>query len=151
VIKGPRWVSQGSYKTTMALFQVSEWRWTWRRRHRRTHRRRSALDVARGSPRGEEQLHRLSRDGSAAYVTVHRAGSLFIFVTFYTCTWPCHVELMQGPCVHTSCRDILPDSESFSRNWYGFVDRLCGLVARVPGWRARGPGSIPGATKLSEN
>jgi hypothetical protein len=30
-------------------------------------------------------------------------------------------------------------------------DRLCGLVFRAPGYRSRGPGSIPGATKFSEN
>jgi hypothetical protein len=30
------------------------------------------------------------------------------------------------------------------------VDRLCGLVVRVPVYRFRGPGSIPGATKFSE-
>jgi hypothetical protein len=30
------------------------------------------------------------------------------------------------------------------------VDRLCGVVARVPGYRFRGPGSIPGVTKFSE-
>jgi hypothetical protein len=30
------------------------------------------------------------------------------------------------------------------------VDRLCGLVVRVPGYRSRDPGSIPGATRLSE-
>jgi hypothetical protein len=29
-------------------------------------------------------------------------------------------------------------------------DRLCGLVVRVPGYRSRGPCSIPGATKFSE-
>jgi hypothetical protein len=29
-------------------------------------------------------------------------------------------------------------------------DRLCGLVVRVPGYRSRGPGLIPGATKFSE-
>jgi hypothetical protein len=27
-------------------------------------------------------------------------------------------------------------------------DRLCGLVVRIPGYRSRGPGSIPGATKF---
>jgi hypothetical protein len=27
-------------------------------------------------------------------------------------------------------------------------DRLCGLVVRVPGYRSRGPGSIPGATRF---
>jgi hypothetical protein len=29
-------------------------------------------------------------------------------------------------------------------------DRLCGLVVRVPGYRSRGLGSIPGATGFSE-
>jgi hypothetical protein len=29
-------------------------------------------------------------------------------------------------------------------------DRLCGLVVRVPGYRSRGPGSIPSATSFSE-
>jgi hypothetical protein len=29
-------------------------------------------------------------------------------------------------------------------------DRLCALVVRVPGYRSRGPGSIPNATKFSE-
>jgi hypothetical protein len=30
------------------------------------------------------------------------------------------------------------------------IDRLCGLVVRVPGYRSRDPGSIPGATRFSE-
>jgi hypothetical protein len=30
------------------------------------------------------------------------------------------------------------------------VDRLCGLVGRVPGYRYKGPGSISGATRFSE-
>jgi hypothetical protein len=30
------------------------------------------------------------------------------------------------------------------------VDRLCGLVIRVPGYRSRGPGSIPNASRFSE-
>jgi hypothetical protein len=30
------------------------------------------------------------------------------------------------------------------------VDRLCGLLVRVPGYISRGPGSIPGATRFSE-
>jgi hypothetical protein len=29
-------------------------------------------------------------------------------------------------------------------------DRLCGLVVRVPGYRSRGPGSIPATTTFSE-
>jgi hypothetical protein len=27
-------------------------------------------------------------------------------------------------------------------------DRLCGLVVRVPGYRSRAPGSIPGSTRF---
>jgi hypothetical protein len=30
------------------------------------------------------------------------------------------------------------------------VDRLCGLVVRIPGYRIRGPGTIPGATTFPE-
>jgi hypothetical protein len=30
------------------------------------------------------------------------------------------------------------------------VDRLCGLVVGVPGYRSRGSGSIPGATRFTE-
>jgi hypothetical protein len=30
------------------------------------------------------------------------------------------------------------------------ADRPCGLVFRVPGYRSRVPGSIPGATRVSE-
>jgi hypothetical protein len=33
---------------------------------------------------------------------------------------------------------------------YACMDRLCRLVVRVPGYRFRGPGSIPGATRFSE-
>jgi hypothetical protein len=32
----------------------------------------------------------------------------------------------------------------------GQIDRLCGLVVRIPGYRFRGPGSIPGTTRFSE-
>jgi hypothetical protein len=34
--------------------------------------------------------------------------------------------------------------------YYYYCDRLSGLVARVPGYRSRGLGSIPGATGFSE-
>jgi hypothetical protein len=30
------------------------------------------------------------------------------------------------------------------------IDRLCGLVVRLPGYRSRVPASIPGATRFSE-
>jgi hypothetical protein len=32
-----------------------------------------------------------------------------------------------------------------------FAHRLCGLVVRVPGYRCRGPGSIPGATDFQRS
>jgi hypothetical protein len=32
--------------------------------------------------------------------------------------------------------------------YYCVIDRLCGLVVRVPGYRSRGPGPIPGATRF---
>jgi hypothetical protein len=32
-------------------------------------------------------------------------------------------------------------------SWKSLYDRLCGLVARVLGYRSGGPGSIPGTTK----
>jgi hypothetical protein len=39
----------------------------------------------------------------------------------------------------------------FSPTYSSLVfDRLCGLVVRVPGYRSRGPGSIPGTTRFSE-
>jgi hypothetical protein len=37
----------------------------------------------------------------------------------------------------------------FIKVWYWRLDRLCGLVVRVLGYRSRGPGSIPGTTKES--
>jgi hypothetical protein len=33
---------------------------------------------------------------------------------------------------------------------YEKQDRLCGVMFRVPGYRSRVPGSIPGATRFSE-
>jgi hypothetical protein len=33
---------------------------------------------------------------------------------------------------------------------FSMLFRLCGLVVRVPGYRSRGPGLIPGATRFSE-
>jgi hypothetical protein len=36
------------------------------------------------------------------------------------------------------------------KNSYIRIDRLCGLVVRVPGYIYRGLGSIPGATIFSE-
>jgi hypothetical protein len=30
------------------------------------------------------------------------------------------------------------------------VDRLCGLVVRVPGYKSRGPGLIPGSRRFNE-
>jgi hypothetical protein len=36
------------------------------------------------------------------------------------------------------------------RPMLGTGNRLCGLVVGVPGYRSRGPGSIPAATRFSE-
>jgi hypothetical protein len=42
-------------------------------------------------------------------------------------------------------------AESKNILWNAFMpNRLCGLVVRVPGYRSRGPGSIPDATRFSE-
>jgi hypothetical protein len=38
----------------------------------------------------------------------------------------------------------------FKNSGLGRCDRLCGLVVRVPGYRSRGPGSIPRTTRFSE-
>jgi hypothetical protein len=46
-------------------------------------------------------------------------------------------------------QDGLADSY-VGRNVTLTLDRLCGLVVRVPGYRSRDPGSIPGATRCSE-
>jgi hypothetical protein len=43
----------------------------------------------------------------------------------------------------------LPDQSVLLSDEKG-EDCLCGLVVGVPGYRSRGPGSIPGATKFSE-
>jgi hypothetical protein len=34
--------------------------------------------------------------------------------------------------------------------WLSHEDRICGLVVRVPRYKSRGPGSIPGALGFSE-
>jgi hypothetical protein len=42
---------------------------------------------------------------------------------------------------------FLLSSALLSEKFYRFVDRLCGLVVRVLGYRSGGPGSIPGTTR----
>jgi hypothetical protein len=67
---------------------------------------------------------------------------------------------------HTTIEDLLPPSFLYStcrmeesrrlvptRTFYFFslvrrIDRLCGLVVKVPGYRFRGPGLSPGATRF---
>jgi hypothetical protein len=46
--------------------------------------------------------------------------------------------------------DINTESVTFKPLTAVAEDRLCGLVARVPGYRSRDPGSIPSATRFSE-
>jgi hypothetical protein len=54
-----------------------------------------------------------------------------------------HLRTETNPFSETVCSLIRKISN------YG-QDRLCGLVVRVPGYRYRGRGSIPGATRFSE-
>jgi hypothetical protein len=42
------------------------------------------------------------------------------------------------------------ETDPVSDTLWSFVDRLSGLVVRVPGYRSRGPGFEPGATGFSE-
>jgi hypothetical protein len=56
------------------------------------------------------------------------------------------LEAMQKFCLDTELNPGRP-SRSPSQNG---LDRLCGLLVRVPGYRSRGPGSIPDATSFSE-
>jgi hypothetical protein len=47
--------------------------------------------------------------------------------------------------------DLLLETSVTAVHRYKLIqDRLCGLVIRVRGYRSRGPGSIPGATRFSE-
>jgi hypothetical protein len=45
--------------------------------------------------------------------------------------------------VQTESLTVIPDIQLL-------VDRICGLLVRVPVYRSRGSGSIPGATRCSE-
>jgi hypothetical protein len=48
-------------------------------------------------------------------------------------------------------RDTLQEQTKLAFSiYYCVLDHLCGLVIRVPGYRTRGPGSIPSATRFSE-
>jgi hypothetical protein len=63
------------------------------------------------------------------------------------CHLPCHAH----GCTNNTCMYIfiyiqIPDVSYI----YNCSDRLCGIVVRVPGYRSRGPGSIPAATRFSE-
>jgi hypothetical protein len=40
-----------------------------------------------------------------------------------------------------------PEDCGFETQWGEILDRLCGLVVRVLGYRSGGPGSIPGTTR----
>jgi hypothetical protein len=44
------------------------------------------------------------------------------------------------------------EQKKYHTNFYlcGLYDRLCGLVVRVPGYRSRGLGSMPGAKRFSD-
>jgi hypothetical protein len=45
---------------------------------------------------------------------------------------------------------VLFDKQMYFYQFLLLMFSLCGLVVRVPGYRSRGPGLIPGATRFSE-
>jgi hypothetical protein len=49
--------------------------------------------------------------------------------------------------LRTQTMEFFSSSSSSSSSSSGSSSNLCGLVDRVPGYRSRGPGSIPDATK----
>jgi hypothetical protein len=49
----------------------------------------------------------------------------------------------------TTRNDVIMERNNIFNNIY-IYDHLCGLVVRVPGYRSRDPGSIPGAARFSE-
>jgi hypothetical protein len=63
---------------------------------------------------------------------------------------------LKDPFVRSSCSQCTVTSPwhcgrlSVYRQVPAYLDRLCGLVVRVPAYGSRGPGSIPGATRFSE-
>jgi hypothetical protein len=59
-----------------------------------------------------------------------------------------HLRVVPRSLSHISARCgayLIKHKENFT-----FISYLCGLVVRVPGYRSRGPGSIPGSTGFSE-
>jgi hypothetical protein len=59
-------------------------------------------------------------------------------------------EVMQRRSAENASRFSTPSRIQLLENFISEVDRLCGLVVRVPGYRSRGPDSISGATRFSE-
>jgi hypothetical protein len=49
---------------------------------------------------------------------------------------------------HLKC--LMQTKVSFRKKCSFNKDRPCGLVVRVPDYRSRGPGSIPGTTRFSK-
>jgi hypothetical protein len=61
----------------------------------------------------------------------------------------CHIIVLN---IHAPTEDKPDDVKAsfYEECVFDKFDRLCVLVARVPGCRSRGPGSILGATRFSE-
>jgi hypothetical protein len=55
------------------------------------------------------------------------------------------IHKFKGNKICKSHKKLLPNTVNIL-----ITDRLCGLMVRVPGYRYRGPGSIPGVTRFSE-
>jgi hypothetical protein len=78
-----------------------------------------------------------------------------IILPFMSWSFRCPSSLKKKKYVHLSClpHTLYTPPISLHLIWSSLlylVDRLCGLVIRVPGYRFRGPGSIRAATKFSE-
>jgi hypothetical protein len=67
-------------------------------------------------------------------------------------------DLLVGRCTHThkfslmwfTCEIHLYSLKFERKHFRVYIDRLCGLVVRVLGYRSGGPGSIPGTTRKKQ-
>jgi hypothetical protein len=63
--------------------------------------------------------------------------------------YPCHILPGNAKINDTEFTKNM-DNIIFGSCLFPYLDCLCGLLIRVPGYRSRGPGLIPGATRFSE-
>jgi hypothetical protein len=107
--------------------------------------------------RSETPLPNCSTDCSQS--VSNRLTLFLVRVTLLLCRWMRHsseTSVYNKPTRHSipendiqHCICVALSSPQYWDVWVNGV-RLCGLVVRVSGFRSRGPGSIPGATRFSE-